>query len=79
MSSVPNRAHDPNRRMSPDPNASLHEVQVRKNKGAWQTRYSFEGKGIEAVKHYDAINVGAGYRKRFVVDGTPVHTTIGID
>ena len=79
MSHVPDRATDSNRRMSPDPNASLHEVQVRKDKGAWQTRYSFQGQGLEAVKHYDAINVGAGYRKRFVVDGTPVHTTIGID
>lgn len=79
MTDVPNRAHDTARRVSPDPNASLHEVQVRKDKGAWQTRYSFEGKGVEAVKYYSGINVGAGYRKRFVVDGTPVHTTIGID
>lgn len=79
MTDVPNRANDMGRRMAADPNASLHEVQVRKDKGAWQTRYSFEGRGLEAVKYYDGINVGAGYRKRFVVDGNPVHTTIGID
>jgi hypothetical protein len=79
MSDVPDRASDPSRRMSPDPNASLHEVQVRKDKGAWQTRYSFEGKGLDAMKYYQGINVGAGYRKRFVVDGKSVHTTIGID
>lgn len=79
MTHVEDRAHDMNRRMAADPNASLHEVQVRKDKGAWKTKYSFEGRGLEAVKYYDGINVGAGYRKRFVVDGNPVHTTIGID
>lgn len=66
---VPNRA--------PNPNTSLHEVQLRKNKGKWQTKYSFQGDGNNAVHYYRSLNVGEGYRKRFVVDGKVTHTTIG--
>lgn len=79
MSHVPNRAKDGARRISPDPNASLHEVQVRKDKGKWTTRYSFQGEGLKAAKYYQSVNVGKGYRKRFVVDGNVTHTTIGLD
>ena len=71
MEAVPNRA--------PNPDTSSHEVQIRKDKGKWTTRYSSEGNGFEAAKMYRSLNVGKGYRKRFVVDGRTTHTTIGID
>jgi hypothetical protein len=79
MNEVPNRAGHADRQILPDPNSSLHEVQVRKDKGKWTTRYSFQGEGLKAAKYYSGVNVGSGYRKRFVVDGNVTHTTIGMD
>jgi hypothetical protein len=76
---VPDRAKDPKRKVTPDPETSFHEVQVRKNKGKWTTRYSAQGKGIEMARMYGGINVGNGYSKRFRVDGTVTHTTHGLD
>ena len=67
MEPVPNRA--------PNPDTSHHEVQVRKGKSKWETRYSSTGGGLKAMHFYQSVNVGNGYRKRFVVDGKTVHTT----
>lgn len=39
-------------------------VQVGKNRGAYRTRYRFVGDIHEAAKHYRAINVAYGYKKR---------------
>lgn len=75
MDNVPNRANNAKRKAAPDPEKSLHQVQVRKGKGKWTTKYSAEGNGVEMAKMYGGLNVGNGYSKRFVVDGKPTHTT----
>lgn len=39
-------------------------VEVGRNQGAYQTRYSFTGNLAQAVMHYRCINIGNGYKKR---------------
>lgn len=39
-------------------------VQVSRYKGAYKTRYSFKGNLVQAVRHYEGINIGNGYNKR---------------
>jgi hypothetical protein len=66
----------PNRAPKFDPATSFHEIQIRKEKGGkWTTKYSFQGDGLNAAKYYQGLNIGKGYRKRFVVDGKVTHTT----
>jgi hypothetical protein len=67
------RSRRPN--WKPDPETSLHEIQLKQGDGNWSTAYSYQGKGLEAKRHYVGINVGNGYSKRFVVDGKAVHET----
>lgn len=59
----------------PDPETSMHEIQLKHGDKNWATEYSYQGRGIEAMNHYKGINVGNGYSKRFLVDGRTVHTT----
>lgn len=42
-------------------------VQVGRGKSAYATRYSFTGNLARAVMHYNAINIGNGYKKRLVM------------
>ena len=42
-------------------------VQVGRGKGGYATRYSFTGNLHQAVMHYNAINIGRGYKKRLVM------------
>ena len=50
---------------------TVFEVQVGRNRGAYQTRYSFTGTNNlhQAVFHYRAIHIGRGYKKRLVMVG----------
>lgn len=41
-------------------------VQVGKGKSSYRTRYSFKGDLAQAVFHFNAINIGNGYKKRLV-------------
>jgi L-rhamnose isomerase len=47
-------------------NKSIFEVQVGKGKGAYKTRYTFEGRLDQACFYYRSINIGLGYKKRLV-------------
>lgn len=74
----PTQGKGPSKRPA-DPETSFHEVQIQNGKGKrWQTRYSFKGDGLNALKYYKGVNVGSGVKKRFVVDGQIVHTTHGV-
>jgi hypothetical protein len=42
-------------------------VQVGRGNRAYATRYSFTGNLARAVMHYNAINIGKGYKKRLVM------------
>jgi hypothetical protein len=42
-------------------------VQVGRGKSGYATRYSFRGNLARAVMHYNAINIGRGYKKRLVM------------
>jgi hypothetical protein len=43
-------------------------VQVgRYAKGKYETRYSFRGNLHQAVRYYQCINIGNGYKKRLVM------------
>ena len=47
-------------------------VQVgRYRKGAYQTKYRFEGEFDRAVRYYNAINIGLGYKKRLLMPSSP--------
>lgn len=48
-------------------NKTVFQVQVGKDKGAYKTRYSFEGNIHQAVLYYRSINIGRGYKKRLFV------------
>lgn len=39
-------------------------VEVGRNQGAYQTRYSFIGNLAQAVFYFNCINIGNGYKKR---------------
>ena len=46
------------------------EVQVGFCGGAYKPRYTFGPDELrKAVMYYEGINIGRGYKKRFVVDG----------
>lgn len=45
------------------------EVQVGRHRNAYETRYSFEGNLVEAVRYYRGINIGNGYKKRLMMVG----------
>lgn len=75
MNEVPNRAHDPKRKFAPDAETSMHEIQMKQGDGDWSTAYSYQGQGLQAIRHYKGINVGNGYSKRFIVDGKTINTT----
>lgn len=42
-------------------------VQVGRGNRSYATRYSFTGNLAQAVMHYNAINIGKGYKKRLVM------------
>lgn len=45
-------------------------VQTSKNKNrksGYETRATFKGRLVQAVMHYNMINVGQGYRKRLLM------------
>ena len=42
-------------------------VQVGKDKGAYKTRYAFQGNPYQAVMYFNSINVGNGYKKRLLM------------
>lgn len=45
-------------------------VQVgRGSKGAYKTRYSFKGDIQKALFYFESINIGRGFKKRFLIDG----------
>lgn len=47
-------------------------VQVGKgSKGSYRNRYVFKGNLATAVMHYNMINIGRGYKKRLIMDGSP--------
>ena len=49
---------------------TVFRVQVgRWSKGAYKTQYSFVGNIHAAVRYYQCINIGRGYKKRLVMDG----------
>lgn len=41
-------------------------VQVGKGKGTYKTRYSFTGDLALAVRYFNCINIGRGYKKRLL-------------
>ena len=43
------------------------KVQVARNRGAYETQYTFTGNAQAAVAYYRAINVGRGYKKRLLL------------
>ena len=42
-------------------------VQIGKDKGSYKTKYRFVGNLHQAVKYYNAINIGNGYKKRLLM------------
>jgi hypothetical protein len=42
-----------------------YKVQVGKGKGSYKTRYTLYNQ-IQALRYYRGINIGNGYKKRFV-------------
>lgn len=42
-------------------------VQIGKNQGAYRTKYRFIGNIHEAARHYKALNVAHGYKKRLLM------------
>lgn len=45
---------------------TVFQVQIGKGRSAYKTRYHFMGDLNRAVMHYNAINIGKGYKKRLV-------------
>lgn len=44
-------------------------IQVGKGKGSYKDKYVFVGKLNQALFYYQCINIGNGYKKRFLLDG----------
>ena len=42
-------------------------VQIGRGKGAYTTRYAFQGNLHQAVFYYNGINIGRGYKKRLIM------------
>jgi hypothetical protein len=42
-----------------------YEIQIGKGKGSYKTKYTLTNQ-FEAIKYYRGINIGNGYKKRFV-------------
>ena len=42
-------------------------VQVGRYSGSYRTRYSFKGNLAQAVRYFNAINIGNGYKKRLLM------------
>lgn len=52
-------------------------VQVGKGeKGSYHTRYSFTGDINQAAFYYQCINIGNGYKKRFVMEDNGIKRMI---
>jgi len=51
-------------------------VEVGKGSGKYSPRYSFEGNFVQASFYYACINVGLGYKKRFVMERDGERTVI---
>lgn len=47
--------------------STIFEVQIGRGNGAYTTKYQFTGNLARAVMHYNAINIGRGYKKRLVM------------
>lgn len=51
-------------------NKTIFRVQLGKgSKGKYEDKYRFEGDLGRAVSHYNALNVGNGYKKRLLMEG----------
>lgn len=49
---------------------TLFQIQVGKgDRGSYKNRYSFRGDFKKAAFYYGCINIGNGYKKRFLMDG----------
>lgn len=46
---------------------TIFEVQIGRGNGKYATRYQFIGNLHQAVKYYQCINIGRGYKKRLVM------------
>lgn len=51
--------------------AKVYEVQIGRYKGSYKTKYKVEN-GIQAVRLYEGINIGRGFKKRLLADGKVV-------
>lgn len=51
---------------------SVFQVQVGRNRSAYKNRYTFSGDFNKAAFYYSCINIGNGYKKRFLLDGKVV-------
>lgn len=45
------------------------EVQVGRYSGSYRTKYAFTGNLHQAVRYFNAINIGNGYKKRLTMVG----------
>jgi hypothetical protein len=43
---------------------TVFKIQISKGKGTYKTRYSFTGNLVQAMLHYNGVNVIAPYKKR---------------
>jgi hypothetical protein len=46
-------------------------VQIGKGSSAYKTRYSFKGNLHQAVRYFNCINIGNGYKKRLLMPSSP--------
>ena len=49
-------------------------VQIGRGKGSYKTRWTFKGNLYQAVKYYNGLNVGYGYKKRLLMPSSPKPT-----
>jgi hypothetical protein len=60
-----------------EPSENTYEVQVRKSKGGKYQNRMTTNKEVQAHVNYDAINIGAGYTKRMLLNGKVYKRHIG--
>lgn len=49
-------------------------VQIGRGKGSYKTRWTFKGNLYQAVKYYNCLNIGYGYKKRLLMPSSPKPT-----
>lgn len=50
---------------------TVFKVQIGRGKSAYKDRFTSIGNPFQAVQLYRGINIGRGYKKRFLIDGKP--------